>query len=158
MFSLRRPAPPSDLLTSKLLDENTFYSSFIKDLSRCMNEVIIESPFITSNRMALLLPVFRRLTNRGIKVTVNTRHPAEHDEPFSNQALDAIAALQSMGVQVLFTGSHHRKLVILDRRIFYEGSLNVLSQNDSSEIMRRVESEELAQQLLRFIKLDRFLR
>lgn len=35
--------------------------------------------------------------------------------------------------------------------------MNTLSQNDSCEIMRRVESEELAQQMVDFVTLDRFL-
>jgi hypothetical protein len=65
--------------------------------------------------------------------------------------------LQHMGVQVLYTGYHHRKLAILDRAILYEGSLNILSQNKSSEVMRRIESVSLAWQMVRFTGIDRFL-
>ena len=39
----------------------------------------------------------------------------------------------------------------------YEGSLNILSQNDSCEIMRRIESTQLAWQMARFIGVDRLL-
>jgi hypothetical protein len=38
--------------------------------------------------------------------------------------------LQKLGVQVLYTSGHHRKLAIIDREILYEGSLNIPSQND----------------------------
>lgn len=62
-----------------------------------------------------------------------------------------------MGVQVLFTGNHHRKVAILDRSILYEGSLNILSQNDSSEVMRRIKSTQLAWQMVRFIGIDALL-
>jgi hypothetical protein len=65
--------------------------------------------------------------------------------------------LQSIGVEVLYTGGHHRKLAIIDRQILWEGSLNILSQNESCEVMRRIESDELAMQMLQFTKLYRHL-
>ena len=51
------------------------------------------------------------------------------------------------------TYGHHRKLAIIDRSILYEGSLNILSQNDSLEIMQRIEPEELARQMIDFMWL-----
>jgi len=41
--------------------------------------------------------------------------------------------------------------------VLYEGSLNVLSQNNSFEAMRRIESVQLAWQMIGFIGLDRYL-
>jgi phosphatidylserine/phosphatidylglycerophosphate/cardiolipin synthase-like enzyme len=73
------------------------------------------------------------------------------------EAEEAVSALQDLGVLVLYTDSLHRKLAVLDREITYEGSLNVLSQGWSSEIMRRIESAELAEQMIRFTKLDKYL-
>jgi len=146
-----------DLLTSQLFDERTFYRAFMRDLNNCATEAVIESPFITSNRVASLLPIFKKMRSRQVRITVNTRHPAEHEPPYDAQAWRAIQQLQAMGIQVLFTGGHHRKLAIFDRRVLWEGSLNVLSQKNSCEIMRRIESELLAQQLLEFVKLQRFI-
>ncbi len=147
----------SDLLTSQLYNEQTFYRAFMRDLNDCISEAVIESPFITGNRVASLLPIFKKMRSRQVRITVNTRHPSEHDSPFDAQAWQAIEQMQDIGVEVLFTGGHHRKLVIVDRKILWEGSLNALSQNDSCEVMRRIESELLAQQMIEFAKLDRFL-
>jgi phosphatidylserine/phosphatidylglycerophosphate/cardiolipin synthase-like enzyme len=89
-------------------------------------------------------------------VVINTRDPHEHDEDHRrDEAHRAIAALQRLGVHVLYTGGHHRKLAIIDRNILYEGSLNVLSQNNSSEIMRRIDSPQLAWQMINFVGLDK---
>lgn len=151
-------ADTSDLLTSKLLNEDTFYPVFLKDLSKCQSEVIIESPFITSRRLAQLLPVLKKLKARRVRVVINTRDPNENDEVhWRNEVHQTIAHLQRIGVQILYTGGHHRKLAILDRKVLYEGSLNVLSQNRSSEVMRRVESVQLAWEMIRFTKLDQYL-
>jgi hypothetical protein len=153
----RLKASSSDLLTSQLHNEQTFYRVFMRDLYACMNEALIESPFITSNRVASLLPIFGKMRSRNIKITVNTRHPSEHDAPYDAQAWAAIRQMQDIGVEVLFTGGHHRKLAIFDQKVLWEGSLNILSQNDSCEIMRRVESSDLAKQMLNFIGLDKFI-
>ncbi len=75
----------------------------------------------------------------------------------AGDAREAVAELQGMGVMVLFTERHHRKLAIVDREILYEGSLNILSQNASCEIMRRIESSSLAEDMLTFIKLNTHL-
>ena len=130
-----------DLLTSKLFTEKTFYPTFLKDLSICQSEVIIECPFMTYRRLTTLLPTLEKLKAHKVRIIINTRDPHAHDDERSrNDALDVVSKLQHMGIQVLYTSSHHRKLAILDRRILYEGSLNILSQNNSAEVMRRIES------------------
>lgn len=145
------------LISSQLLNEKTFYPAFLNDVKRCRCELIIESPFIASRRVNKLLPVFCNLSRRGVKIIVNTRDPNEHEERMHHEAQRAIAALQDIGVEVLYTGGHHRKLVIIDRAILYEGSLNVLSQNESCKIMRRIDSEVLTRQTIDVIGIGRFL-
>jgi len=159
MFSLfNHPAAPADLLTSKLYDQDGFYPAFLKDLANCHSEVIIECPFITSRRLKTLLPILEKLKARKVRIAINTRDPRTHDEGYrQNDAHEAVSKLQHIGIQVLYTGKHHRKVAILDRSILYEGSLNILSQNDSCEIMRRIESVPLAWQMVRFIGIDRLL-
>jgi phosphatidylserine/phosphatidylglycerophosphate/cardiolipin synthase-like enzyme len=152
-------AAAPELSGSQLLDEITFYPAFLKDLANCRSEVIIESPFITARRMNQLVSAIRKLKAQKVKVVVNTRDPREHDEESRrDDAYRAVATLQHMGVHVPYTGGHHRKLAILDREILYEGSLNILSQNASCEVMRRVESTQLAWEMVRFTEIDKFVR
>jgi hypothetical protein len=148
----------ADLLSSNLLNEDTFYKAFEKDLKRCKSEVIIESPFVTNRRVSQLFGVLERLKERKVRIAINTRDPEEHDSDYMREeAREALSTLQHIGVQVMFTEGHHRKLAIIDRQIIYEGSLNVLSQNNSCEIMRRIESVGLAWELTRFVKIDKLL-
>ena len=159
MFSLlHRSTVSSDLLTSKLLDEGTFYDVFLKDLNECRSEVVIESPFITSRRLAVVLPVLEKLKARKVRIVINTRDPREHDDGYMrDEAHNTVASLQRKGIHVLYTAGHHRKIAIIDRQILYEGSLNILSQNDSSEIMRRIESTPLAWQMIKFVGTDKLI-
>jgi hypothetical protein len=158
MFRLRQSqhAIPDLLLFSTLYDQDIFYNAFLDDLNKAKQEVIIESPFITSRRMRIFMPTFRKLARRGVRIIVNTKPLYEHEPDYYIQAERAITELQDLGVLVLFTVGHHRKLAIIDKRITWEGSLNILSQNDSCEFMRRIFSEQLANQLFTFLHLEKF--
>jgi phosphatidylserine/phosphatidylglycerophosphate/cardiolipin synthase-like enzyme len=157
MFRLKKSSSSQDLLTSTLYSESSFYPAFIRDLKRCKKEVIIESPYITTRRVDILEPIFRKLVWRGVKVTVNTRYPGHHDELLRIQAWQGGARLTLMGVKVkYFNDYRHSKVAVIDSKILYEGSLNILSQCNSREVMRRIESEELTQQMIRFLRLKRF--
>jgi hypothetical protein len=100
---------------------------------------VIESPFMTSKRMTVLFPILRKLRRRGVRIIVNTKPLDEHEAFYKDQAVQAITAMQAIGITVLLTVGHHRKLAIINEDILWEGSLNINSQNDSCEIMRRIE-------------------
>ncbi len=146
------------MFNSTLYDETTFYSTFLRDLEDCREEVFIESPFITQRRAQQITPVFNRLLSKGVKIYVMTRDPKEHLEGMVYQSEETISCFEKMGIQVLLClGNHHRKLAILDRKILYEGSLNILSQGYSRKIMRRIENNEIALEMFNFLKLYKFI-
>lgn len=156
MFSFRR-TKPDDLLSSQLFDEKCFYTAFSKDLRHCKKQVVIESPYMTNARVDMLKPILKKLVKRGVKVRINTRFPEHHDTLLRIQSYQATKTLKSIGVQVwYFHDYHHRKIAVLDGQILYEGSLNILSQNRSREIMRRIESVELTRQMMSFLGMKRF--
>lgn len=147
-----------NFFSSELHNERTFYAAFVKDLKSCKKEVIIESPFITTSRMNAFRDIFNELIGKEVKVYIITRDPKVHSVNMAFQAEAEIQVLEQSGIQALTVlGNHHRKLAILDRKILWEGSLNILSQNNSHEIMRRIKSEELATEMFNFLKLNRFI-
>ena len=145
----------ASLIVSKLHDQDSFYTAFEHDLGRARKRIVIESPFLTMRRVSTLLPQLGKSSRRGVTVIVNTKPLDEHDTVLRGQAEQAITALQEIGVRVLMTVGHHRKVAVVDD-VLWGGSLNILSQNDSCELMRRIQSLELSDQMLRFTKLDRW--
>ena len=150
MFNLRKS-------NSKLYDQNTFDDQFMRDLRKARKSIIIESPFLRTARVERFIPIFHRLKKRSVKILLNTKPLEEHDEIYKLEAQKSLSLLQSVGVEVLFTVKHHRKLVIIDREIIYEGSLNILSYRDSCEIMRRITSALEAETLIDCIGLNKFM-
>lgn len=148
----------SPLISSNLFDETTFYQTFINDLKSCKKEVIIESPYITTQRMKLFRSVFDKLLSKGVKIYIVTRNPLKHEESMAYQAEKEIAYFERIGIQgLLCNGNLHRKLAILDKSILWEGSLNILSQTYSREIMRRIDNADIAMQMFDFLKFSQFI-
>ncbi len=145
------------MINSSLFNQDTFYKAFIKDLNNARKTVIIESPFITKKRMTQLMPVLRKLRLRDVCIVVNTKPLDEHNPLLYEQVLWAIGEMQIIGIEVFMTVGHHRKIAVVDD-VLWEGSLNILSQNDSCELMRRISSEQLVKETLRFTGLVKWLR
>lgn len=147
-----------DLHTSRIFDQNTFYQALLKDMAYENDMVLIESPFMTIRRFRELVPVINRLLRRGVQIVVNTKPYDELDEYLYQQSLWVVQQMQSMGIKVYFTVGHHRKIAIIDKRILWKGSLNILSQYDSCEFMRRIDSVEITSQTILQLHLDRFYK
>lgn len=149
MFKLK-----STQFKSELFDEKTFYKKFLKDLADCRKEVVIESPYITSFRMETFYPVFQGLLHKNIQIHLITRDPSDHEDKFfRHQSTNEILKCTEMGINIIMLkGFHHRKLAIIDKQILWEGSLNILSQINSLEIMRRIEGNLYAEEILQFLK------
>lgn len=154
MFSLKRPIV--SLSQSRLYSEQTFYKAFIHDVSLAKSSIIIESPFITCKRFDKLFPTLAAARRRGVRIIINTRDPDSHDTAMQAQAAEGIATLQSLSITVLYTSRLHRKLAIIDHEILWEGSLNILSQTDSCEVMRRTVSADSVREMIRFTKLGKW--
>lgn len=143
----------NDILTSALYCERTFYRAFLKDIKNSKQQILIESPFITIKRTKVLLPALRKASNRGVKIQINTRNPKHHCKEMEVQAWRSIKALRRSGVKVkIYNDMRHRKISVIDKKVLWEGSLNILSQSNSKELMRRTSSETMARQLLRIVK------
>jgi len=158
MFSVQSKPTKENTFISHLFDEKSFYTAFIRDLKKCEDEVIIESPFISTSRMSQMHTVFEQLVDKGVRTYVITRDPGLHDGIWAAQSENEIRWFEAVGVQVVVTlNNHHRKLAILDRKTLWEGSLNILSQINSREVMRRIEGAEHANEMFNFLKLDRMI-
>src|SRR2546430_1728752 len=108
--------------------------------------------------MKKFVPVLQDLVSKNINIYIITRYPQEHTNEFAIQAEEVIRWCENNGIQVLLCkGKHHRKLAIIDKKIIYEGSLNILSQLYSREIMRRIDDKNVTEETIKFLRFDTFL-
>lgn len=131
--------------------EGTFYPAFLKDLTRARETIVIFSPFATSAGTARWVDSLRAALARGVKTRIVTRPPEEFGGGWSGEVTELIQALRDLGIIVDLRARMHEKIAILDGRILWHGSLNILSHRDTHESMLRLESPAACQQLGRFL-------
>lgn len=136
-------------LTKDLIyDGKGFYSVFCQDLKNAEKEILIVSPFMTKSRLQKLVKVLAEPILRGVMVKAVVR-PAE-DLPVKDRKSvpDNVKYLMGYGVQVVFRPGFHQKFTVIDGRISWYGSVNILSFGKAEESVMRLESAEIAGELI----------
>ena len=131
--------------------EGTFYPAFQQDLARTHESVVIFSPFATGLGTGRWVDPLRAALARGVRVRILTRPPEEPGGGTTDEVGGLVSGLRDLGVTVDLRARMHEKIAILDGRILWHGSLNILSHRDTHESMLRIESPAACSQLARFI-------
>jgi hypothetical protein len=138
-----------------LFNEKTFYKAFTEDLLESKKEVVIYSPFITKYRSEYFRKTLEKLKRRNIAVFIFTRPIEEVDYLMRSEVKCALKDYEELGACIFYLpGSIHVKSAIIDRSILWEGSLNILSQRQSKEMMKRIQDEDMAMQVMRYLEID----
>jgi superfamily I DNA and/or RNA helicase len=137
--------------------EDEFWCAYPNDLLNAKDEVIIFSPFLTSNRVNKLSNIFKTLLGNGIKIFVITSPPKNNDSSFNYDSKKVIKYLKEIGVVVKFRNEMHEKIALIDKNIKWFGSLNILSHNNRTEYMERSVGENSAIELYNKFELDDLL-
>lgn len=141
-----------------LYNEKTFYKAFVKDMLNAEKEVIIYCPFISKYRQEYFSNTLKKLRRKNIPVFIFTRPLDEHEYLMRSEISCALKDYEEMGVDIFYlSGSIHEKVAIIDRNILWEGSLNILSQRSSREMMRRIEDEKESQEIMNYLGINKKL-
>lgn len=131
--------------------EGTFYPAFLKDLGRAHESIVIFSPFATGTGTGRWVDPLRAALARGVRVRILTRPPEEFGGGGTDEVGELVRALRDLGVAIDLRTRMHEKIAIIDGRVLWHGSLNILSHRDTHESMLRIESPAACGQLARFV-------
>lgn len=140
-----------------LFNEKSFYPYFLEDLQGAKSEVIIFSPFLSTRRVSLFADLFSAMQQKGVSIIVFTRPVRQQPDMLKEAAGEIVDYLEGIGIRVIQRSKMHQKVAIIDRRISWEGSLNILSHNDSGEQMRRFVSENGVNEMIRALDIQESL-
>jgi hypothetical protein len=133
--------------------EGTFYPAFLMDLERAKESIVIFSPYATRAGTGRWMDPIRAAIARGAKVRILTRPPDEPGAEQADEVGELIRGMRALGVVVDLRARMHEKIAILDDRVLWHGSLNVLSHRDTHESMLRIESPVACRQVGRFVSV-----
>lgn len=138
---------------SGAFNEGSFYSAFLADIARVRDSLLILSPFATRMGAGRWVDAFRAAMSRGVRLRVITRPPAEWGGGTTDEVYELVRDLLDTGVAVDLRHKMHEKIAIIDGRVLWHGSLNILSHRDTHESMLRIESPEACKQVSKFISM-----
>lgn len=131
--------------------EGTFYPAFALDVARATDSIVVLSPFATPAGTSRWVDLLRTAKFKGVRVRVITRPPEEPGGGTANEVSEIIRGLRDLGVTVDLRGRMHEKIAIVDGKILWHGSLNILSHRDTHESMLRIASPAACAALGRFL-------
>lgn len=127
-------------------DEHSFYEALRKDLAGATSSVWIWAPW-TTNRLGEVLPLLQDAVQRGVKVTVLVR--GDHDQTMRHPTAQAwLQRLTEAVPRVVRVHDMHQKIVIIDERVVFQGSLNPLSHHRTRDVMVVQQGQHFARKLL----------
>jgi hypothetical protein len=133
-----------------IFDGGNFLSVFIADLLAAKREVVMVSPFVTKGRAEQMLRTLDTVIASGAAVTIVTR-PASDYKNGRERVAQLLALLTEHRVTVVERSKIHQKFAVIDGRIAWYGSANLLSFGAAEESMMRLESKGIAGELLRIM-------
>ena len=145
-------------------NEKNFYDAFRQDLEKAKSQVVIFSPFVARKRVSTLMKDFKSSLEKGTRIYVITRNP-DYLSDYKLEAKEPIEEMRKIGVKVIIAskeiGIHerfHYKIAVIDDAVFYVGSMNILSQTDSSESMIAFRARKTIDELMRNFEIGKAIR
>ncbi len=167
---------PNKVMEAKgMLLMNSVTYNVLDAMRMAQQEVIVSSPYLVPGKPGMVW--LREMTARGLKLQILTNSLASTDEPAVHigysqyrpemlrlgidlYELSSSRVMKNKRQSMLFGTSHarlHAKLVVIDRRTLFIGSMNLdpRSARINTEMGVIVQSPQLARELLRVIDIDK---
>jgi superfamily II DNA or RNA helicase len=135
-----------------IYDQNTFFEVFRKDICNAISDILIVSPFISKRRLMSMIRLLTKEINGGVNIVIVTRPKTDFKEK-DHQTYDAnMKILFENGIKVDYKSNIHQKFAIIDQKVVWYGSINLLSYGRDAESIMRLSSLNIANELLASIE------
>ncbi len=142
-------APPD-----MIFNQDNFRPVFDQDIIAAKKEILIVSPFARQRRTHQMVQLLKPVICKNNHITMVTR-PKENfpakDQPAIQKALDLITR---NGINIIFKSNIHQKFAIMDQKIVWYGSINLLSYGRAQESIMRIEGSNIANQLIKSVEAE----
>ena len=134
-----------------IFDNSNFLPVFNNDVLAAKREIMIVSPFVTRRRTLQMMQYLEIALRNGIRVIVVTRPVEDYREADQVVLQNMFALLRNAGVTMIFRSNIHQKFALLDQRIVWYGSINLLSFGSAVESVMRLDSPNIANELMKTV-------
>ena len=140
---------PLDIIFNK----DNFLTVFNQDIVAAKKEILVVSPFVRIRRTHRMIQHLKISIGKNIRVIVVTR-PKEDFPPKDHAAMQrTLDLLTDSGVSVVFKSNIHQKFAVMDQKVVWYGSINLLSYGSAQESIMRIDSANIANELMKSIEV-----
>ena len=146
--SLRTPEAPEKQTANAIYDSDTYRSVFEQDMREATETVVISSPTLSRKRVEQLIALLQPAQQNGLKASVITWHPDAYRYGKDEHRFVLLESLRTAGWEIRLVQDNCQHFAVIDEQIVWYGSMNLLSRDDVEDNIMRLESREVAQELL----------
>jgi len=131
-----------------IFDKDSFLPVFNQDINAAKKEILIVSPFVRKMRTLQMTTHLKIALEKKVHVLIVTR-PKEDFKPKDHATIQRTLDLLTVcGSSVVFKSNIHQKFAVMDQKIVWYGSINLLSYGSALESIMRIESANIANELV----------
>lgn len=147
-YSAKASAHEAPKKAGIIFDEKNFFGAVSQDILTANKEILIVSPFLNKGRIVQITKLLQEPLTRGVKVVVVTRPSTDYKAEAQEKTAGLIGVLENGGIKVITKEKIHQQFALMDEKIVWYGSANLLSFGRSEESMMRFENAEIAAELV----------
>jgi superfamily II DNA or RNA helicase len=135
-----------------IFDKDNFLPVFNQDINAAKKEILIVSPFVRKMRTLQMTKHLKVVLEKNARVLIVTR-PKEDFKPKDHATIQrTLNLLTDCGASVVFKSNIHQKFAVMDQKVVWYGSINLLSYGSAQESIMRIESANIANELVKSIE------
>ncbi len=123
-----------------------WYYLFITVILICIEEKDLSDLFNDSEQV--MLNVLSSGINNVAKLTIITRPESDYKEKDKLAFAEMVNSIRGTGASIIFKSNIHQKFAIIDQRIVWYGSINLLSFGSAEESVMRLDSINIGNELI----------
>jgi superfamily II DNA or RNA helicase len=135
-----------------IFDKHNFLPVYSNDMINAVRKILIVSPYITKKRTIQMIQLLKGAIVNAVKVIVVTRPVEDFNDKDMTSLQSSLIFLKDAGISLIFRSKIHQKFAVIDQRIVWYGSINLLSYGSAEESVMRLESPNIANELMKIIE------
>jgi len=147
-YSAKSDSKPLEIINS-IYNNDNFLTVFSNDILLAKNEVVIVNPYILIKRESFnIIKLLANIIKNGIAVNIFTSAEIDHRENQRTDLKDMYDYLRTAGINIIIKANIHQKFIIIDQKTVWYGNINFLSYATEEGNIMRLESFNIANELM----------
>ena len=135
-----------------IFNRDNFLTVFNQDIVAAKKEILIVSPFVRKRRTQQMMQNLIKSSENQVQVIVVTRPKKDFPLKDHDTLQRALNLMTANNVKIVLKSNIHQKFAIMDQKVVWYGSINLLSFGNAQESIMRLENSNIAHELIKTIE------